>query len=289
MKLLKITLSALFLFSFGIANAQDDLMKELDATKSDKKEITSAAFKGLQVVNMQSTKLPVKGEFYFLVSHRFGDLTYGLDNFYGLDGAYTKLGGIYGVTDWLSLGLSRHTFQKTYEFAAKYKLANQEDDGFPVTIVGYNTMDIRSDLKTALYPDLKANDRYAYSTQLIVSRKINSSLSLQVNPMFIHKNLYDELDDQKNTFLLGTGARCKVSKRISINLDYAARLNLPEGYNYPYHNPISLGMDIETGGHVFQLVFSNSQAMNDVSYYTSAAGITGGRGIFFGFNMYRVF
>lgn len=289
MKLLKITLSALFLFSFGIANAQDDLMKELDATKSDKKEITSAAFKGLQVVNMQSTKLPVKGEFYFLVSHRFGDLTYGLDNFYGLDGAYTKLAGIYGVTDWLSLGLSRHTFQKTYEFAAKYKLANQEEGGFPVTIVGYNTMDIRSDLKTTLYPDLKANDRYAYSTQLIVSRKINSSLSLQVNPMFIHKNLYDELDDQKNTFLLGTGARCKVSKRISINLDYAARLNLPEGYTYPYHNPISLGMDIETGGHVFQLVFSNSQAMNEVSYYTSATGITGGRGIFFGFNMYRVF
>ncbi len=289
MKLLKITLSALFLFSFSIANAQDDLMKELDATKSDKKEISSAAFKGLQVVNMQSTKLPVKGEFYFLVSHRFGDLTNGMNNFFGLDAAYTKLGGIYGVTNWLSVGLSRHTYQKTYELAAKYKLANQEDDGFPVTIVGYNTMDIRSDLKTDLYPDLKANDRYAYSTQLIISRKINSSLSFQVNPMFIHKNLYDELEDQKNTFLLGTGARCKVSKRLSINLDYAARLNLPEGYSYPYHNPISLGMDIETGGHVFQLVFSNSQTMNDVAYYTSATGITGGRGIFFGFNMYRVF
>ncbi len=289
MKLLKITLSAFFLFCFGFANAQDDLMNELDATKSDKKEISSAAFKGLQVVNMQSTKLPMKGEFYFLVSHRFGDLTNGMNNFFGLDAAYTKLGGIYGVTNWLSLGLSRQTYQKTYELAVKYKLANQIDGGFPVTIVGYNTMDIRSDLKTTLYPDLRASDRFAYSSQLIVSRKVNSSLSFQVNPMFIHKNLYDELADQKNTFLLGTGARCKISKRLSINLDYAARLNLPEAYDYSVHNPISLGLDIETGGHVFQLVFSNSQTMNDVAYYTTASGIKGGRGIFFGFNMYRVF
>jgi hypothetical protein len=289
MKLLKITVSVFFLFCFGFANAQDDLMNELNATKSDKKEITTAAFKGLQVVNMQSTKLPAKGEFYFLITHRFGDITNGMNNFFGLDEANTKFGGIYGVADWLSLGLSRHKYQKTFELAAKYKLANQMDGGFPVTIVGYNTMDIRTDLKTDLYPDLKASDRYAYSSQLIVSRKLNNSLSVQVNPMLIHKNLYDELTDQKDTYLLGTGARCKISKRLSINLDYAARLNLPEGYNNFYHNPISLGLDIETGGHVFQLVLSNSNTMNEVAYYTSATGISGGKNIFFGFNMYRVF
>ena len=155
MKLLKITLSVFFLFCFGLANAQDDLMNELNATKSDKKEISSAAFKGLQVANMQSTKLPAKGEFYFLVSHRFGDLTDGINNFYGLDAATTKFGGIYGVTNWLSLGVARVKNNKTFEFTAKYKFANQMDGGFPVTIVGYNTMDIRTDLKTDAYPDLK--------------------------------------------------------------------------------------------------------------------------------------
>jgi len=289
MKLLKITFSVFLLLCFGLANAQDDLMNELNATKSDQKEITSAAFKGLQVANMQSTKLPAKGEFYFLVSHRFGDLTNGANNFFGLDAAYTKLAGIYGVANWLSLGVSRQTYQKTFEFAAKYKLANQEDGGFPFTIVGYNTMDIRSDLKTDLYPDLKFSDRLAYTTQLIVSKKINNSLSVLVNPILVHKNLYDELTEQKNTYLLGAGARCKLSKRLSLNLDYAARLNLPEAYDYTYHNPITLGLDIETGGHVFQLVLSNSQTMNDVAYYTNASGITQGKGIFFGFNMYRVF
>ena len=290
MKLLKITLSVFFLFCFGLANAQDDLMNELNATKSDKKEIASAAFKGLQVANIQSTKLPAKGEFYFLVSHRFGDLTNGINNFFGLDNALTKLGGIYGVTNWLSLGVSRHTYQKNYELAAKYKLANQMDDGFPVTIVGYNTVDIRSDLNTTLYPDLKFNYRMAYSNQLIVSRKFSNSFSAQIAPIFIHKNLFDaDNEAQKNTILLGTGARCKLSKRLSLNFDYAARLNTPEGYTSVYHNAATLGLDIETGGHVFQLVLSNSQTMNDVSYYTTGSGIVGGKGIFFGFNMYRVF
>ena len=290
MKLLKITLSVFFLFCFGFANAQDDLMNELNATKSDKKEVSSAAFKGLQVANMQSTKLPMKGEFYFLVSHRFGDLTNGINNFFGLDNALTKLGGIYGVTNWLSVGVSRHTFQKTYELAAKYKLANQEDNGFPVTIVGYNTMDTRTDLTTTLYPDLKYDYRLAYSNQLIVSRKFSSAFSAELTPIFIHKNLYDaDKESQKNTFLLGTGARCKLSKRLSLNLDYAARLNTTEGFTSPYHNAATLGLDIETGGHVFQLVLSNSQTMNDVSYYTTGSGIVGGKGIYFGFNMYRVF
>jgi hypothetical protein len=288
MKIKNFLAFALVFFAIGQAVAQDDLLSQLDV-KSDKKEIAPAAFKGLQICNMQSTKLPVKGEFYFLVSHRFGDLTNGMNNFFGLDGALTKLGGIYGVTNWLSLGLSRQTYQKTYELAAKYKLANQMIDGFPVTIVGYNTMDIRSDLKTDLYPDLKANDRFAYTTQLIISRKFSEDFSFQVAPIFVHKNLYDELSDQKNTYLLGTGARYKLSKRLSVNLDYAARLNLPEAYDYTYHNPISLGLDIETGGHVFQLVLSNNQTMNDVAYYTAASGIKAGKGIFFGFNMYRVF
>lgn len=290
MKLLKITLSTFFLFCFGFANAQDDLMNELDATKSDKKEISSAAFKGLQVANMQSTKLPVKGEYYFLVSHRFGDLTDGINNFFGLDNAYTKLGGIYGFTNWLSLGVTRHTHDKLYEVALKYKLANQEDNGFPVTIVGYNTMDINSSKLAITYPDIKFDNRLAYSNQLIVSRKFSSVFSAELTPIFIHKNLYDATKEpKKNTFLLGTGARYKISKRLSLNFDYAARLSTPEGFKSPYHNPATLGLDIETGGHVFQLVLSNSQAMNDVSYFTTGTGISGGKQIFFGFNLYRVF
>lgn len=282
----KIKLSMFFLFCFGLANAQDDLMNELDSGIKVK-EVTSSAFKGLQVANMQSTKLPTKNEWYFIVSHRFGDLTDGLDNFFGLDQAYTKFGGIYGVTNWLSVGASRHTYEKTYELTAKYRLANQMVDGFPVTIVGYNTMDINTKLDKDEYPALKGSDRMAYSSQLLFSRKFSEIFSAQLNTIYVHKNLYETTLERKDNFLVGSGGRLKISKRVSVNLDYAARLNAHECS--VYHNPLTLGIDIDTGGHIFQMVLSNNQLMNDTAYYTNTTGTTSGKGIFFGFNMYRVF
>jgi hypothetical protein len=139
-------------------------------------------------------------------------------------------------------------------------------------------------------PGLQFNHRLAFSTQLLISRKFSDSFSIEVAPIYVHKNLYDGILDQKSTLLLGTGARYKIAKRLSLNLEYAARLNLPEGFESNYHNPLTLGLDIETGGHVFQLVFSNSQAMNDVAVFTNAPGRWDGtKQFYFGFNMYRVF
>ena len=287
MNISKLIFFVFFLFSFGIANAQDDLLKELDTDSIGKKENETSAFKGLQVCTMQSTKLASKGEWYFLVAHRFGDLTEGFDNFFGLDNALTKIGGLYGATDWLTLGFSRQTYNRIYEFTIKYKFANQEVNGFPVTIVGYNTLDINSNLSEDEFPYLKSSNRFAFSTQLPISRKFSNAFSLELNPIYIHKNLYEPMFEKADNFLLALGGRHKVSKRISLNAEYAFRLNSKE--TSFYHNPVTIGMDVETGGHVFQLVFSNSQPMNDVSYFTSATGITEGKGIYFGFNLYRVF
>jgi hypothetical protein len=288
MKLIKIASSAFLLFAFNIASAQDDLMKELDSAPKEKVAAT-AAFKGLQICNIQSTKLPAKNDWYFLVSHRFGDISKGFDNFFGLDAAFTKFGGIYGITDWWSMGVSRHTYNKTYELANKVRVANQIESGFPFTIVVYNTLDINSALKKEVDPELKFSDRLAFSSQLLISRKINESISLELNPVYIHKNLYEPTEENKDQFLISGGGRLKVSKRISINMDYAARVNKMK--DTPFHNPLSIGMDIDTGGHIFQMLFSNSQAMNDVAYFTNGLGTwdRGQKGIFFGFNMYRVF
>ena len=275
-------------FTIGCAFAQDDLLDQLNAEKSDVKDKETTAFKGLQICNIQSTKMTAKGEWYMIISHRFGDLTEGLDNFFGLDNALTKIGGIYGVTDWLSLGASRHTYNKIYEVTAKYKLADQLTNGFPVTIVGYNTMDINSALSTDLYPNLKSSNRLAYSSQLLASRKFSEALSLEVGGVYVHKNLFDDAQELKDQYLVAAGGRCKISKRLSVNLDYAYKINQLE--NAPlYQNPLSVGLDIETGGHVFQMVFSNSQPMNDVAVFTNATGKWNGGSLYFGFNMYRVF
>lgn len=275
-------------FTIGYASAQDDLLNQLDAEKSNVKDKETTAFKGLQICNIQSTKMTAKGEWYMVISHRFGDLTQGLDNFFGLDNAMTKIGAIYGVTNWLSLGVSRHTYNKIYELTAKYKFADQVTSGFPVTIVGYNTMDINSALSTDQYPNLQPVNRLAYSSQLLMSRKFSEGLSFEVGGVYVHKNLYDDAQELKDQYLVAAGGRCKLSKRLSVNLDYAYKINQLE--NAPlYQNPLTLGLDIETGGHVFQMVFSNSQPMNDVAVFTNATGKWNGGSLYFGFNMYRVF
>jgi hypothetical protein len=273
----------------GNVFAQDDLLSQLDTVKSNEKQIEIAAFKALQIGNMQSTKLAAKGEWYMLVSHRFGDLSNGLENFFGLDEAMTKFGGIYGLTNWLSFGASRQTHNKIYELTAKYKMANQEVNGFPVTIVGYNTMDINTALKKQLYPNIKFSDRLAFSTQLLVSRKVNNKFSVELGLINVYKNLYDDTLEQQNVFSVASGLRYKVAKRMSLNLEYAARVITSEIASDPYHNPLTLGLDIETGGHVFQLVFSNSQPMNDVAVFSGASGDWTKGKVYFGFNMYRTF
>ncbi|GGF25113.1 DUF5777 family beta-barrel protein [Flavobacterium limi] len=279
----------LVFFLTGNLFAQDDLLSELDTVKSSEKQIEIAAFKGLQIANMQSTKLPAKGEWYMIVSHRFGDLSEGFNNFFGLDNALTKFGGIYGVTNWLSFGATRHTYNKIYEIAVKYKMANQEVNGFPVTIVGYNTIDINSGLEKEIYPNIRFSDRLAFTTQLLVSRKVNEKFSAEIGLINVYKNLYDDSVEQQNVFSAAAGLRYKIAKRMSVNLEYAARVITDEKAIDPYHNPLTVGLDIETGGHVFQLVFSNSQPMNDVAVFSTAAGDWNKGKVYFGFNMYRSF
>lgn len=267
---------------FNWSAAQSDLLQEIDTAKVE--NIYQPSFKALQIVTAQSTKLSSKNQLYIVIAHRFGDVSTGLKDFFGLDDASTKLGAIYGVTDGISLSISRETFMKTFEFGAKYRLLQQKNKS-PFEIVGYNVMAINTDLSKDDYPNMNFGNRLSYLTQILVSRRFNDRISLQLMPSFIHKNLYDANIENNNQFLVGIGGRHKISKRISLNAEYFVNI---DHYNY-YKNPLSVGMDIETGGHVFQLVFSNSQINSDIGYLTNAAGNWGKGNIYFGFNLYRVF
>lgn len=279
----RLFLATVCILGLATAYGQEDLLSELDSTQVEDTYAT-AAFKGLQIVTLQTTKMAAKKEFYFVVSHRFGSVKDGISEFFGLDQATTKLGGIYGVTDWLSVSVSRHTLSKMYETGIKYRLARQSAD-FPVDIVGYNTIDINTLLEKEDYPKIEFADRLSYITQLLISRKISDKLSLEVVPSFIHKNLYEPAIENDEQFSLGAGGRLKLTKRLSVNMEYMYNFDKPDFYV----NPLSVGLDIETGGHVFQLIFSNSQAMTESGYVTNAAGDWGKGDFFFGFNLYRVF
>ncbi|MBB6372164.1 DUF5777 family beta-barrel protein [Chryseobacterium shigense] len=277
------TLLFLSVLASGLASAQEDLLKDIDTLKTTT-ENSQPAFKALQIVTGQSTKLSAKNEWYIVVAHRFGDISTGFKNFFGLDDASTKLGVIYGVTDNVSVSLSRETNMKTFEGAVKYKFVKQTEN-FPADIVGYNVMALNTDLDKDNYPHLKFGDRLSYLTQALISRRFNDKFSLQLSPSYIHKNLYDPAIEDKNQFLTGLGGRYKISRRISVNAEYFVNF---DNHSF-YKNPLSLGMDIETGGHVFQLLFTNSQINSDIGYLSNAVGKWGKGQIFFGFNLYRVF
>lgn len=281
-----------------IVFSQDDLLDELSADLIVDKTVI-AAFKSLKIVNFESTKLANKKDFFLIVSHRFGTVKNGFDDLFGLDQSVTQIKFIYGFTDWLNLGVSRSSNQKKYGFQAKYRLKPQEEDGFPVSLVGYNLLTINTSLDKDIYPNLDFNQRLTYTTQLIISRKMNKNLSLLISPTYIHENLatrsfveqddgstiaYDEKNDQ---FAIGMGGRYKVSKRVSINLDYGVHLN--RNTNSIYNNPFSVGVDLETGGHVFQLHFTNAQAMFEEGFIVQANGDWSDGDFFFGFNLVRVF
>nr|WP_294934900.1 DUF5777 family beta-barrel protein [uncultured Flavobacterium sp.] len=278
----KFFLTVCFLCAF-YGNAQDDLLSELDSTQVANKAVT-ATFKGLQIITLQSTKLPAAKEFYMVISHRFGSVKGGISEFFGFDDATTKIGGIYGVTDWLSVSASRHTLLKIYEASAKYSVLKQNDK-FPFAIVGYTTLDINSGLKEEDYPKIEFSDRLSYVHQLLISRKFSEKLSLEVVPSFLHKNLYNPAIENDDQFTLAAGGRMKLSKRLSLNLEYGHNFNKPDFYK----NPLSVGLDVETGGHIFQLLFTNSQSMTESGYLTNASGDWGKGNFFFGFNLYRVF
>jgi hypothetical protein len=265
------------------SNAQDNLLSELDSTQVVD-ETATATFKGLQIITLQSTKLPAKKEFYMVISHRFGSVKGGISEFFGFDDATTKIGGVYGMTDWLSVSASRHTLLKIYETSAKYRIVRQNDK-FPFDIVGYNTLDINSGLKKEDYPEIEFSDRLSYVHQLLISRKFSKNLSLELVPSLVHKNLYDPAIENDSQFTLGAGGRMKLSKRLSFNLEYGHNFDKPDFYK----NPLSIGLDVETGGHIFQLIFTNSQAMTESGYLTTATGDWGKGDFFFGFNLYRVF
>ena len=284
------------LFPF-IIFSQDDLLGELNEEITEDRKIISV-FKSLKVVNFETTKLANKKDFYLVISHRFGSVKNGIDDLFGLDQAVTQFKFIYGVNEWLNIGLARSSNQKKYGVHAKYRLKYQEKNGFPVSIVGYNLITANTSLKDDVYPNINFEDRLSYTSQLLISRKFNDNLSLLLAPSFIHENLATRsfvqengstnfYDEENNQFALGFGGRYKVSKRISLNIDYGLHLNRNE--NSVYNNPLSIGADIETGGHVFQVHFTNAQAMFEEGFITQAQGDWLDGDFFFGFNLVRVF
>ncbi|WP_432671585.1 DUF5777 family beta-barrel protein [Flavobacterium sp. SM2513] len=273
----------LFLFLPFLSFAQNDLLSEIDTTISN--QVVTSAFKAIKIVNLESTKLAAKGDLYFVVAHRFGSVKDGFEGFYGLDNANTQIKFLYGWKDWLTISGARS--ELAYDFSMKYRLKEQIDGGFPVEIVGFNSVAINNTLKESIYPNMTFENRLIYVTQVLISRKFSDRLSLELAPTFFHENFVANDLQDNSQYAIGIGGRYKITKRWSINADYAAHLNRASGSIYK--NPLSIGVDLETGGHVFQMHFTSSQGIHEAGYLGQTTGDWTKGDVFFGFNLSRVF
>lgn len=268
--------------------SQDDLM---DLFEDEPTTVyTSATFKTTRLALGHSVENPANGDLIFLISHHFGKISSGAYEFFGLDQATIRLGLEYGITDRLTIGYGRSSYNKTYDGFIKYKLFRQSSGvkNMPITMNVLAGMAVNTLKWTEPDRENYFSSRLSYLYQILISRKFNSNLSLQLMPSLVHRNLVATIDDKNDIFTIGAGGRYKITKRTSINVEY--HYVLPDQINsYDYTNSLTIGFDIETGGHVFQLFFTNSVPINVSDFITHTNDSWGDGDIYFGFNISRVF
>ncbi|TBR18238.1 MAG: hypothetical protein EPO57_07530 [Chitinophagaceae bacterium] len=280
---------AVFFLSGTKLLAQDDSLLKLLNEDKPQKETVKNAFKSPRVINGHSIAFLRPGTMDFRILHRFGQLNLGYKNFFGLDQATMRMGFDFGLSENLMLGIGRSTNRKEVDAFIKYaplvQATGKKSFPFTVALVSGITVDGMpwADPTQKNY----FSSRLGYYFQTIVGRKISEGFTLQLSPTLVRKNLVQLAGNEKDVFSIGVGGRLRLTKRVSINGDYFYVLTpFASTFN---QNPLSLGFDIETGGHVFQLHFSNTTGMNERAFITETFGNWSKGEVRFGFNLSRVF
>ena len=284
MKKNKIFLILLLAYSFSFS--QGSLLTELENESKNKSSNDISTFKAIKIINNQSTKQASEKELYLYVSHRFGSINGGIKTLFGLDIANTKIELLYGLSNNLQIGFSRESLKKTYALNAKYNLTTQTSK-LPFNSSLYASYNYNSSLNEDIYPNLNSSDRNFFFGQLLLSKSFSEKISLQLSPSYAKKGFTETIFEQEDNLILGVASSYRISNRLAFNIEYSANLDRPE--ISPFSDVLSFGIDIETGGHVFQLLFSNTQTIDDVSVITDAEGSWKDGEIYFGFNILRVF
>ena len=277
----------LLLYAIGSpALAQDDLMDLLEEDEEQEVKYITAAFKGTHVINGHSTKTKNKGELDFLIYHRFGPVNSGIQEFFGLDQANMRLGFEYGLSDQLDLGIGRSTYEKTYDGFVKWKFLRQKTgaESFPVNIVWLSSIAIPT---IEINEPLSTVDRMGFTHQLMISRKFGQNFTFQIMPGMVHLNTVPKTTDDNDIFYLGGAFRYKITRSLALTGEYYYRFNPIESIRT--YDVVGFGVDIETGGHVFQLHITNSRPTFEKGFITDTKDDFWDGDIRFGFNISRTF
>ena len=289
MRILIIFFSIIITGSVNSFSQDTTLLKMLDDSISEAPGLSyvKGTFNGTTILNLQSVEQPAKNVLEFIIMHRFGRINDGAYNFFGLDNATLRMGLNYGISNRLTIGVGRSSLDKAFDGSVKYKLLRQKEKAAPLSMSLFTSI-VYPTLKYTDKPYLKKTHRKIYTSQIIIARKFNKNLSLEIIPTWIHFNLVPKAIDKNDIMALGMGGRMKVTKRMSINAEYDY---VPSGQlkSTTIYNSFSTGIELETGGHVFQLIFTNSDGMVEPYYLAKTLGSWKKGDIYFGFNISRVF
>jgi hypothetical protein len=273
------------------ARAQDDLLKDLEkqTVDSTKREVVAATFKATHIINSQSVETPGKGTLAFLIQHRFGTLNSGAYEFFGLDQAVLRLSFEYGLTNRLAVGIGRSSQEKTFDGFVKYRALQQTTGArpMPVSVTLFASSAITTLKFNEPTVERTTASRIDYSYQVLIARKFSPSLSVQLMPTLVHRNFVATPAMQNDVYALGAGLRQKLTKRLALTADYFYLL--PGHTADTYRNALGVGVDIETGGHVFQLHLTNSKGMTEKFFVPQTDGNFLKGDIYFGFTIARNF
>ena len=278
----------LFLILASLQLSSQDLLDILELEAPVTENIVSATFKGTRIVNGHSIENRKNKELEFIISHRFGRVNTGFEELFGLDQANIRFALEYGLTDDLTAGLGRSSFEKTYDGYLKYSLLKQKTgaNAFPFAVSLFGSIAAKSQKAIAGNERTFAESLF-YVGQVLIAKKVNSSLSIQVTPTYVHRNLATIAADPHDIFALGFGTRVKLSKRVSLNAEYYQQFQ--KLTSIKARNSLAFGVDIETGGHVFQIILSNAITMVEKSFITETTGNFFGGDFHLGFNLSRTF
>ncbi len=281
---MRIFLFLMFFTSSLFLVAQDELLDQVSASLDEGTIYANATFKGTRLINGQSVETRDKGSLVFIISHRFSNIDGGAYEFFGLDGAQIRLGLDYAITDDLYIGLARNSLGKTIDGFVKYRILRQSkgDRVMPVSLTYFGSTAYQT-LKTT--PERSFSEKLAFTNQVLIARKITPDFSFQLMPSWVHYNLVAATDNN-DVYALGFGGRYKLGNRFSLNAEYFLQL---QEKNSTYNNAFAIGFDIDTGGHVFQLHFTNAAAMIDKGFIGETTDEFFSGDIRFGFNITRNF
>lgn len=284
----KSILTALVIILSLQASAQDLLdVLELETPKT--KNIVTSTFKGTRIINGHSIENRKDKELEFIISHRFGAINLGFDELFGLDQSNIRFALEYGLNDNLTAGFGRSSFEKTYDVFLKYSLLKQKrgEKSFPFAVSLFGSVAAKT-LKDYDPADKRTfKESLFYVGQVLIARKVSPSFSFQITPTYVHRNSVKLAADPHDIFAVGLGTRIKLSKRVSFNSEYFYALDHLSSLKTT--NSMAFGVDIETGGHVFQLILSNAITMIEKSFITETTGNFFKGDIHLGFNISRTF